>query len=417
MAGLLKPYEAYELVKAIKQVVDIPLDIHSHATTGMSVATLVKSAEAGAELIDTTISSLSMGTSHSPTETMVEIFAGTPFETDLDIKRLMRIAAFFRDVRRKYKSYESAFLGADTRILVSQVPGGMLSNLESQLREQNALDKIDAVLEENAIVQKDFGYPPLVTPTSQIVGTQSVLNVMFGRYKQLSKESMLLLAGSYGRTPAKPNPDLVKKALEGLKMTAAVESRPADTIPNEFSKLEEELKSKTGASSVTAEDVMTYAMFPQVALSFFKTRANGPATIEAPVESGKKPASGSGRYVIVVDGKEHRVTRTKTADGISLVVDGKTHNVAVKADDSKAGAAPAAPASSGKATTVPAPMPGVIVRRLHEDGTSVAVDQSIIVMEALKMQMEIRSTHAGSLKYRVNAGDQVKAGDVLADIV
>jgi oxaloacetate decarboxylase alpha subunit len=268
MAGLLNPYEGYNLVKAIKKVTDLPIEIHTHATTGMSVATLVKCAEAGAEILDTTISSMSMGTSHSPTETMVEIFKGTEYDTGLDNHLLLEIAAYFRKVRNNYKKFESSFLGADTRILESQVPGGMLSNLESQLKEQGASDKMDAVLKEIAVVQKDAGYPPLVTPTSQIVGTQAVFNVLFGRYNRLSGEFQDVMAGKYGACPAPKNPEVVKKALEALKMEKEITHRPADDIPAEYSKLEEECKKLLGTSTVSVEDVLTLAMFPKVAPDF-----------------------------------------------------------------------------------------------------------------------------------------------------
>ena len=234
MSGLLKPFEAYDLVKAIKAKVDIPIEIHSHATTGMSVASLMKAAEAGAEILDTTISSMSMGTSHSPTETMVEIFKGTDMDTGLDIKPLLEIASYFREIRKKYAKFESSFLGADTRILASQVPGGMLSNMENQLKEQGAADKIDEVLKEIQIVQKDCGYIPLVTPTSQIVGTQAVFNVLFGRYAKLTQETRDLLTGKYGATPAKPNPELVKEALKQNNINAAITCRPAHLIPNQM---------------------------------------------------------------------------------------------------------------------------------------------------------------------------------------
>ena len=219
MASLLTPYAAYDLVKAIRKAVDLPIHVHSHSTTGMSVATLVKAVEAGAELIDTSISSMSMGPGHSPTESLVEIFRGSEYDTGLDMHLLLEIAAYFRDVvRPKYAQFESSFAGADTRILEAQIPGGMLSNLESQLRQQNAFHKLDEVLKENARVCKDFGYPPLVTPTSQIVGTQAVLNVLMGRYKNLTAESKNLLVGNYGKTPAAPDPELVKMALAGLDM-------------------------------------------------------------------------------------------------------------------------------------------------------------------------------------------------------
>ena len=262
MAGLLRPYAAFDLVQAIRQATDLPVHVHSHATTGMSVAALVKAVEAGAELLDTTISSLAMGTSHSPTETMVEILRGTPWDPGLDLKLLVEIAAYFRDIRRKYKAFESSFLGADTRILVAQVPGGMLSNLESQLKEMKQSAKLDAVLAENALVQKDFGYPPLVTPTSQIVGTQAVFNVIFGRYEKLTSESCDLLVGNYGRTPAAPNPDLVARALKQLNLAAPVTARPAEALPNEMPRLEQDLKKALGVARVTREDVLTTPCSP-----------------------------------------------------------------------------------------------------------------------------------------------------------
>jgi oxaloacetate decarboxylase alpha subunit len=282
MASLLSPYDAYALVKAIKKAVDLPLHIHSHSTTGMSVATLVKAAEAGAEMIDTAISAMSMGPSHSPTETMVEIFKDTEFDTGLDMDLLLEISAYFRDiVRPKYAQFESSFVGADARILKAAIPGGMLSNLESQLRQQNAFHRLDEVLKENSVVCKDFGYPPLVTPTSQIVGSQAVMNVLAGRYKNLTTESMNLLVGKYGKTPAAPDPELVKMALKRLGMEKAVTERPADQLSNELPKIEDELKQKLGVDSVNIDDVMTYAMFPQVALKFFATRADGPVTFTA----------------------------------------------------------------------------------------------------------------------------------------
>jgi len=291
MASLLSPYTAYELVKAIKKVVDLPLQIHSHSTTGMSVATLVKAAEAGAEMIDTSISSMSMGPGHSPTETLVEIFKGTEYETGLDMDALLEISAYFRDVvRPKYAQFESSFVGADTRILKAAIPGGMLSNLEGQLRQQKSFHRMDEVLKENAQVCKDFGYPPLVTPTSQIVGTQSVLNVLMGRYATLTSESMNLLVGNYGKTPGTPNPELVKQALKGLGMEKPVTERPADLLSNELPKIEEELRQKLGVASVDIDDVLTYAMFPQVAIKFFETRSKGPVTFEAPVAAAPAPA-------------------------------------------------------------------------------------------------------------------------------
>lgn len=420
MAGLLKPYTAYALVKALRKAVDLPIQIHSHATTGMSVATLLKAVEAGADGIDTTISSMAMGTSHSPTETMVEILAGTEYDTGLDIKPLVELAAYFRDVRKKYKAFESSFAGADTRILIAQVPGGMLSNLESQLKEQNALGKLDAVLDEISVVQKDFGYPPLVTPTSQIVGTQAVLNVLFGRYVQLSNESKNLLAGNYGLTPAKPNADLVRRVLKELNMPAMVTCRPADLLTNELDKIEEDLKQKLGVASVAREDVLTYAMFPQVAIGFFKTRPNGPVKIEAAAAAAASPVvvkSASGHFAVTVDGVEHKVSRVAEPDGsVKLSVDGQPFHIRVKQVDSKTPDDVAARVSTGTVQKVPAPMPGTIIALTETDGDQVDKDEQICVMEALKMQMTILSTHAGRLTYRIKVGDVVKAGDTIAEI-
>ena len=254
MSGLLKPFEVYDLVKAIKAKVDLPVEIHTHATTGLSVATLLKAAEAGADILDTAISSMSMGTSHSPTETVVEMLKGTDMDTGLDLNTLLEIAAYFRDVRKKYAKFESSFLGADTRILASQVPGGMLSNLENQLKEQGASDKIDDVLKEIQVVQKDCGYIPLVTPTSQIVGTQAVFNVLFGRYARLTQETRDLVTGKYGKTPAPVNAELLKEALKQNNMDAPVECRPADLIPNEWEKMVEEAKNEIKYVNDIADD-------------------------------------------------------------------------------------------------------------------------------------------------------------------
>ena len=415
MASLLSPYVAYDLIKAIKKVTDLPIHVHSHATTGMSVATLVKAAEAGAEIIDTSISSMSMGPGHSPTEAMVEIFKGTEFDTGLDMHLLLDISAYFRDVvRPKYAQFESSFVGADARILDAQIPGGMLSNLESQLRQQNAFDKLDEVLKENARVCKDFGYPPLVTPTSQIVGTQAVLNVLMGRYKNLTAESMNLLVGNYGKTPAQADPELVKMALKGLNMDKPVTERPADLIPNELPKIEAELKEKLGVASVDIDDVLTYAMFPQVALKFFATRANGPVAFEAPKPSAgaaAAPAKASGpqSYVITVDSKNYNVT---VADG-SVKVNGKDYKVDLR-EASAADAAAAPAASSGTETPVEAPVAGTVLRYVRANGDHVEKDEPVVIMESMKMELEVKSKVAGTVTYKADTGSSVAAGQVLA---
>lgn len=412
MASLLSPYVAHDLVKAIKKAVDLPIHIHSHSTTGMSVATLVKAVEAGAEMIDTSISSMSMGPGHSPTESLVEIFKGTEYDTGLDMSLLLEIAAYFRDVvRPKYAQFESSFIGADARILQAQIPGGMLSNLESQLRQQNAFHRLDEVLKENARVCKDFGYPPLVTPTSQIVGTQAVLNVLMGRYKNLTAESKNLLVGNYGKTPGTPDPELVKMALAGLNMEKAVTERPADLIPNELAKIEDELKQKRGTATVDIDDVLTYAMFPQVALKFFETRANGPVTFEAPKESAPaaaKAPSGPVSYVIQVNSKDYKVV----VGSDSVTVDGKDYKVAVRNEGAPAAAPAAAP--SGVETPVEAPVGGIILKHVRSNGDTVAKDETILIMESMKMELEVRSKSAGVVTYKADTGSTVAAGQVIA---
>jgi oxaloacetate decarboxylase alpha subunit len=357
-----------------------------------------------------------MGTSHSPTETIVEVLRGTPYDTGLDVKVLVRIAAAFRVLRGKYRQFESAFLGADTRILTSQVPGGMLSNLESQLREQNAADKIDAVLDEIAVVQRDFGYPPLVTPTSQIVGTQAVFNVLFGRYARLTGESKDLLVGRYGRTPAEADAKLVKQALDDLKLDVPVTARPADHLPNEFGKLEEELKEKLKVTHVSPEDVLTYAMFPQVALKFFGTRHKGPVTFEAPAAAAAPaPVAAAGSYTVTVNGKAHRVTRRPGADGaVTLQVGSRTYETRVQAEAAGSPAPAAAAAPAAGARPLPAPMPGTIVRLECDEGASVAAGATVVIMEAMKMQIEIKTREAGVIRFKVGPGDAVKAEQTLA---
>lgn len=412
MSGLLKPYEAYDLVKAIKAKVDIPIEIHSHATTGMSVASLTKAAEAGAEILDTTISSMSMGTSHSPTETMVEIFKGTAMDTGLEIKPLLEIAAYFREIRKKYAKFESSFLGADTRILASQVPGGMLSNMENQLKEQGAADKIDEVLKEIQIVQKDCGYIPLVTPTSQIVGTQSVFNVLFGRYAKLTQETRDLLTGKYGATPAKPNPELVKEALKQNNMEEPVTCRPADLIPNELDKMAAEAKENGGDGSI--EDTLTYAMFPKVAPKFFKERANGPVSSDSFALPKASSASASGgNYTVSVNGAAYNVVSGPAGDTMNITVNGTAYNVAFA---SASASAQGASSSSAGAVELKAPVAGTLLKQTVADGTNVSEGQTVIMVESMKMELEVKATASGPIHFKTAAGSAITAGQVLAVI-
>ena len=412
MSGLLKPYEAYDLVKAIKSKVDLPVEIHSHATTGLSVATLLKAAEAGADVLDTAISAMAMGTSHSPTETVVEMLKGTEYDTGLDISALLEIAAYFREIRKHYASLESKFLGADTRILKSQVPGGMLSNLENQLKQQGASDKIDDVLTEIPLVQKDVGYVPLVTPTSQIVGTQAVFNVLFGRYNNLTQEFRDLLVGKYGKVPAAPNADLVKKALELNKMDKVIDCRPADLIAPEWDKMVEESKKNGGNGSV--EDTLTYAMFPKVAAKFFETRANGPVDAEKTFglkETPKaEPKSANGSYTVTVNGQSYQVT----SNGDNITVDGTPYNVTFGAAGASAPVAAAATTVGGE--DVKAPVAGTLLKQCFANGTKVSKGQTIIIVESMKMELEVKSPADGTITYTVPAGTQIANGQVIATI-
>ena len=424
MSGLLKPYAAYDLVKAIKAKVDLPVEIHTHATTGLSVATLLKGAEAGADWLDTAISSMSMGTSHSPTETIVEMLKGTDMDTGLDTSALLEIAAYFREVRKHYSSLESSFLGADTRILLSQVPGGMLSNLESQLKQQNAGDKMDEVLAELPRVHKDAGYVPLVTPTSQIVGTQAVMNVLMGRYKTMTQDFRNLITGKFGALPAEANADLVKKALEQNGMEKVMTCRPADEIPNEWDKMVEEAKKAGGNGS--DEDVLTYAMFPNVAPKFFAERAKGP--VDAATAFAKKEVkagdNNGGSYTININGTSYNVTTGPAGDSMNVNVNGTAYNVSFGA----AGAAPAGVVSTssttpGAGSTTPgagkdvaAPVAGTLLRYAVSEGAAVQPDTTIIIIESMKMELEIKAGAAGKVHFVAATGAQIAQGQTVAQI-
>ncbi len=414
MSGLLKPYAAYDLVKAIKAKVDLPVEIHTHATTGLSVATLLKGAEAGADILDTAISSMSMGTSHSPTETVVEMLKGTERDTGLDTKALLEIAAYFREVRKHYASLESSFLGADTRILLSQVPGGMLSNLESQLKQQNAADKMDQVLAELPLVHKDAGYVPLVTPTSQIVGTQAVMNVLMGRYKTMTQDFRNLITGRFGKLPTDANPELVQKALQQNNMEKVMTCRPADEIPPEWDKMVEESKKNGGNGSV--EDALTYAMFPNVAPKFFAERSKGPVDAEKTFGKKEAPAAtaapSNGPWTVTVNGTPYNVS----ANGSNVTVNGTSYNVAFGAAGSAPVAAPAAAPAVTGGVEVKAPVAGTLLRHVAAAGSSVKKGDTVIMIESMKMELEVKAPESGTINFTVQPGTQIQAGQVLATL-
>ena len=317
MAGLLRPYVAFELVSQLKAAVDIPIHMQCHATTGMSTATYIKAAEAGIDNIDTAVSSMSMTYGHSSTESLVAIFEATGRDTGLDIILIEEIAAYFREVRKKYAKFEGSLRGVDSRILVAQVPGGMLTNLESQLREQNASDKIDDVLDEIPRVREDLGMLPLVTPTSQIVGTQAVINILSGsRYQTITKETAGVLKGEYGETPLPVNTELQQQVLEGAD---PVTCRPADLLPPELETQAAELQRIAKEKDIrladdVVDDVLTFALFPQIGLKFLENRDNPDAFEPAPTGEpavAATPATvspgGTGVYSVRVNGKAFTV--------------------------------------------------------------------------------------------------------------
>ncbi len=416
MAGLLKPYDAFELVSRLKESVNIPIHMQSHATTGLSVATTIKAVEAGIDNVDTAISSMSMTYGHSPTETIVAALEGQDRDTGLNIHKLEEIAAYFREVRKKYAKFEGSLKGVDSRILVAQVPGGMLTNMESQLKEQGATDKFDDVLEEIPRVRKDLGYIPLVTPTSQIVGTQAVLNVMQGeRYKTITKESAGILKGEYGATPAPVDKELQARVLQG---ESPVTCRPADLFEPELNKITKELKQKAMVENVKLakeeiDDVLTYALFAQVGWKFLKNRGDPDAFEPAP-DAEQVEALPSVPTNAVGGPEAYSVTVNGTTYAVQVAPGGEIAQLQPVTDHPGAGVAPVALATSGGGETITAPMAGTILRVSVSPGQTVNSDDIVLVMEAMKMETEIRARSSGSVaEIKVKEGSTVAVGDVL----
>ena len=416
MAGLLKPYVAYELITKLKQTVKIPIHMQCHATTGLSTATYLKAVEAGIDNVDTAISSMSMTYGHSPTESLVAMLDATGRSTGLDIELLEEIASYFRKVRKKYAKFEGSLKGIDSRILVAQVPGGMLTNLENQLREQNASDKFDAVLEEIPKVREELGFIALVTPTSQIVGSQSVLNILSGeRYQTITKETAGVLKGEYGSTPAPVNADLQARVLDGAE---AITCRPADLLEPEFEKQKRELvriaKEEGIRIANEEDDTLTYALFPQAGLKFLKNRDNPDAFEPVPVlETEVAPPVAAATidpdiYTVEVAGQAYVVRVTSGGDVTQLAASGAPATPAPTAMP-----APAT-ASSGAGTAIPAPLAGNVIKLLVNVGDTVAAGDVILILEAMKMETEIRSQTSGQVvAVNVGVGDAVKVGDSL----
>jgi len=412
MSGLLKPYDAAELISKLKETVSLPIALHCHATTGLSVATQMKAIDSDIDVIDTAISSMSMTYGHSPTETIAAIVEGTSRDSGLNIAKMAEVAAYFRGVREKYAEFEGSLKGVDARILTAQVPGGMLTNMENQLKEQGAADKFDEVLTEIPKVRKDLGYIPLVTPTSQIVGTQAVLNILTGeRYKSITKETAGVLKGEYGATAAPVNAELQARVLDGKEV---ITCRPADLLDPEVDKLSQELQVLAKDKGIKLademiDDVLTYALFPQIGLKFLENRNNPSAFEPIPTKSSKKPQKSSASnsddspesYDVSVDGKVYAVV---VAPGGSI--EDITHPAG---DDAMKQST-----SISAEETLNAPLAGNIFKVLVDEGDYVEAGDVVIIMEAMKMETEIRAVTSGEIvSLFTKEGDSVAVGDAL----
>ncbi|MCK7546304.1 sodium-extruding oxaloacetate decarboxylase subunit alpha [Marinobacter bryozoorum] len=420
MAGLLTPAVTAELVGKLKKSFNLPVFLHSHATSGMAPMCQWAAMEAGVDHIDTALSAFAGGTSHPPTESLVAALQDAGYETGLDLELLDKATCHFREVRKKYHQFESDYNGVDTSVLLSQVPGGMLSNLANQLKEQGALDRIQEVFEEIPRVRKDLGYPPLVTPTSQIVGTQAVINVLAGkRYESITNEVKKYLQGWYGAAPGQVDTELQRRAVGKEDL---IEERPANLIPKELSDLRKDI----GDLEESEEDVLTYAMFPDQARAYLKQRRDGTLQPE-PLESIAKGKSGNGvstQFQITVHGESYDIHVTganvdsenerrfyMTVDGvpeeISLISQGAV------SEGSRSGGREKA-SGEGHVTTS---MPGNIVDVLVNEGDQVSAGDPVFIIEAMKMETEVKATISGVIqRVSIAKGDRVAPGESLIEI-
>ena len=412
MAGLLQPYVAYDLVKKLKKAIDIPIQLHAHATTGLSTATLIKSIEAGIDRVDTSIASMSMTYGHSSTNAVVSILDHGPRKTGIDMEQLEEIDAYFRKVRPKYAKFEGSLKGIDPRILLAQVPGGMLTNMESQLRENNALDRLDEVLKEIPRVREDLGYIPLVTPTSQIVGTQAVMNVLLGeRYKSIAKESAGILKGEYGASPAPVNAELQARVLDGGE---AITCRPADNIDPEMDTLEAEFDSIIAEKGIKLEnekidDLLIYILFPQVGMQFLENR-NNPDFFEPVPQAPSEGPKEDGIYTVKHNGQEY-VVEVKSGGDISSI------QVAGQASSVPQASAPQAATPAVNAEDIPAPLAGNIWKVLVSPNQQINEGDTLVILEAMKMETEVKAARSGTVvAVNVSEGDQVSAGQAIISL-
>ncbi|MFK5985399.1 MAG: sodium-extruding oxaloacetate decarboxylase subunit alpha [Pseudomonadota bacterium] len=432
MAGLLTPYSTSELFKALLDALDIPVHLHSHATAGLASMCQLKAIEAGCRHIDTAISAFAEGTSHPTTESMVAALKNTDYDSKLDLPDLQEIGGYFYSVRKKYHQFESEFTGIDTRVQVNQVPGGMISNLSNQLKEQGALDKMTEVLNEIPLVRKELGYPPLVTPTSQIVGTQAVFNVLSGkRYQNISNEVKLYFQGKYGKTPGKVDHKIQQMAIGNEEV---IDVRPADLLKPEFKRLKKEI----GDLAKSDEDVMIFALFPELAKDFLQQRQDGTLAPEsllpvshdantnntAPSEFNIKlhgenyriKVTGTGHpednirpFYVTVDGVPEELL-LETLDEILINPANQENNPVLNQKNSKRLKA----TESGHVTTS---MPAVIVDVLVKEGDAVKAGTALIITQAMKMETEIQAPVSGTIKaIHISTGDSVNPDECLIEI-
>ena len=406
MAGLLDPYVGYELVSKLKENIEIPIHLHSHATTGMSTTTAIKCIEAGLDNVDTSISSMSMTYGHSATETVIGILDNTKYETGINLDDLAPVAKHFREVRKKYVDFEGSLKGVDARIITSQVPGGMLTNLESQLKEQNAIDKFDDVIDEIPNVRSDLGYIPLVTPTSQIVGTQAVINVLNNeRYKVITKETEAILKGEYGKTPADVDKKLQDKVLgDSIPITC----RPADLIDkNEYEQTKKRFTDLTQQKDVedTEENILIYTLFPEIGLKFLENKDDKNAFEKSPIQLNEEK---NGYYKVVIDDVDYIVKYSQTEK--PQIINENTENNAQPSNSNSV--------SNETGLIVKAPLAGNIFKIEKNIGDNIQEDETIVVLEAMKMETTIKTPTSGKIKnIFIKNGDKVQSGDPLFEVV
>lgn len=420
MAGLLTPHATEQLVTGLKQRIDLPLFLHSHATSGMASMCQLKAVESGCDHIDTVISSFSGGTSHPPTESMVVALQDAGYQVDVDLARLKKIADYFKEIRKKYAQYESAYSGIDTDVLTSHVPGGMMSNLAHQLKEQGALDRIDEVFQEIPQVRKDLGYPPLVTPTSQIVGTQAVVNILAGeRYKSITNEVKRYLQGGYGKAPDKVNEELRAKAIGNETI---IDVRPADLIKAEMNTL----RNETTDIAKSEEDVLIYAMFPDIGKTFLEQRQQGtlqPEVLLSPDMVSTTSAPMATQFKIGLHGETYDIHLTGAGPKghqqrqLYMTVDGIPEEVMLQPlDEYEQQSESGRPAAKepGDITTT---MPGNVIDVLIKEGDKVTAGTPLLIIEAMKMETEIKASITGTISaVYIQKGDRVSPRETLIQI-